>query len=44
MGPTFSSTTFQLSLPKDARKIPFAVQLLAPDAAPQAAAAGEVKP
>ena len=44
ISPTFSGNTFQLSLPKDARKIPFAVQLLAPDAAPQAAAAGEVKP
>jgi hypothetical protein len=44
IGPTFSSTTFQLSLPKDARKIPFAVQLLAPEVAAQPAAAGEVKP
>jgi hypothetical protein len=44
IGPKFSGNTFQFSLPKDARKIPFAVQLLAPDVAPQPAAAGEVKP
>jgi hypothetical protein len=44
IGPSFSGKTFQFSLPKDARKIPFAVQLVAPDAAPQPAAAGEVKP
>ena len=44
ISPKFSGDTFQLSLPKDARKIPFAVQLLAPDVAPQPAVAGEVKP
>jgi len=44
IGPSFSGKTFQFSLPKDARKIPFAVQLVPPDAAPQPAAAGEVKP
>jgi len=44
ISPKFSGNTFQFSLPQGARKIPFAVQLLAPDAAPQAAAAGEVKP
>jgi hypothetical protein len=42
--PTFQGNTFQLALPKDARKIPFAVQLLAPDPAAQPAASGEVKP
>ena len=41
--PQFSDNTFQLTLPTDARKIPFAVQLLAP-ATPQPAVAGEVKP
>jgi hypothetical protein len=41
--PKFSSTSFQLSLPKDARSIPFAVQFSTPGAGPQAAA-GEVKP
>jgi hypothetical protein len=44
IGPKFSGDTFQLALPADARKIPFAVQLLAPDVAAQPAAAGEVKP
>jgi hypothetical protein len=44
IGPKFSGSTFQLALPADARKIPFAVQLLAPDVAAQPAAAGEVKP
>ena len=44
IGPTFPGDTFQLSLPKDARKIPFAVQLVAPEATPQAAATGELKP
>ena len=44
IGPKFSADTFHLSLPKDARKIPFAVQLLAPDVAPQAAVSGEVTP
>jgi hypothetical protein len=43
ISPNFSGNTFQLALPTGARKIPFAVQLLAP-AAPQPAAAGEVKP
>jgi hypothetical protein len=38
--PKFSGTTFQLSLPTDARKIPFAVQLLTPPPA----ASGEMKP
>jgi hypothetical protein len=42
--PKFSADTFQFSLPKDARKIPFAVQLLPPDVAAQPAASGEVKP
>jgi hypothetical protein len=42
--PKFAGDTFQFAVPKDARKIPFAVQLLAPNAAPQAAATGEVKP
>ena len=42
--PKFSGDTFQFAVPKDARKIPFAVQLLAPNPAPQAAATGEVKP
>jgi hypothetical protein len=41
--PSFSDSTFQLALPSAARKIPFAVQLLAP-AATQPAAAGEVTP
>lgn len=41
--PQFAGNTFQLVLPADARKIPFAVQLLAP-VAQQPAAAGEVKP
>ena len=40
ISPKFSGNTFQFSLPQGARKIPFAVQLLAP----QPAAAGEVKP
>jgi len=44
ISPKFAGNTFQFALPKDARKIPFAVQLVAPDAAPQAAATGEVKP
>ena len=44
VSPKFQDGTFQLSLPKDARKIPFAVQLLAPQAAQQPAASGEVKP
>jgi hypothetical protein len=44
VSPKFQDNIFQLSLPKDARKIPFAVQLLAPDAASQPAAAGQVKP
>ena len=43
ISPKFSDNTFQLALPADARKIPFAVQLLAP-VAPQPAVAGEVKP
>ena len=43
VSPRFSAKTFQFALPKDARKIPFAVQLLPPDAA-QTAAGGEVKP
>ena len=42
--PKFTDKTFQLSLPKDARNIPFAVQLVTPGNAPQAAAAGELKP
>jgi hypothetical protein len=42
--PKFSGDTFQFAVPKDARKIPFAVQLLAPNVAPQPAATGEVKP
>ncbi len=43
--PKFGSATFQASLPKDARRIPFAVQLTALGATPQApAASGEVKP
>jgi hypothetical protein len=44
ISPKFAGNVFQLSLPKDARKIPFAVQLLTPDAPPQAAGAGEMKP
>jgi len=43
-GPKFLSTTFRFSPAKDAKKIPFAVQLLQPPAAGQEAAAGEVKP
>src|SRR6188768_3695566 len=42
--PKFLSTTFRYSPTKDARKIPFAVQVLPPPAAGQEAAAGEVKP
>jgi hypothetical protein len=43
--PQLASSTFQLALPKDARKIAFAVQVPRIDAAPQpAAATGEVKP
>jgi hypothetical protein len=41
--PKFTNTTFQLALPKDARQIPFAVQLQSPGGA-QAAANGEMKP
>lgn len=40
--PHFTASTFRLSLPKDARRIPFAIQFAAPTAAP--AAQGEVKP
>ena len=43
ISPKFADNTFQLTLPTGARKIPFAVQLLAP-ATPQPAVAGEVKP
>jgi hypothetical protein len=42
--PKFLSTTFRYSPAKDARKIPFAVQVLPPPAAGQEAASGEVKP
>jgi hypothetical protein len=42
--PKFADKTFQLSLPKDARNIPFAVQLVTPAGAPQTAATGELKP
>jgi hypothetical protein len=43
--PQLTNSTFQLVLPKDARKIAFAVQVPRTDAAPQpAAATGEVKP
>jgi len=41
--PKFTNTTFQLALPKDARQIPFAVQLQSPGGAP-AVQSGEVKP
>jgi hypothetical protein len=43
VSPSFTDKTFQLSLPKDARSIPFAVQLTTL-AAPQPAASGAVKP
>ena len=42
--PKFADKTFSLSLPKDARNIPFAVQLITPGGAPQTAATGELKP
>jgi hypothetical protein len=42
--PKFLSTTFRFSPATDAKKIPFAVQVLPPPAAGQEAAAGEVKP
>lgn len=43
--PKFAAATFQLALPKDAKQIPFAVQLSALGAAPSGpAASGEVKP
>jgi hypothetical protein len=41
--PKFTDTTFQLALPKDARQIPFVVQLQSPGGA-QAASNGEMKP
>jgi hypothetical protein len=41
--PSFEASTFKLALPADARRIPFAVQFLAP-ATQQPAATGEVKP
>jgi hypothetical protein len=41
--PEWSSSTFQLSLPKDVQQIPFAVQMQGPGDAP-ANSSGEVKP
>ena len=44
VSPSFTANTFQLALPSDAKKIPFAVQLLAPPAESQPAAASGATP